>query len=343
MVSFLLGGCGDYSVHVGDLSLEGARAAAAVGGGTHDQIDFSDPARIAACLKGAWAVVSCAPYRCNATIARCARDAGTHYFDLTEDVNVTRSVIELAKGASTAFVPQCGLAPGFITIAANHLAKPFAAIDELRLRVGALPLHPSNKLGYNLTWSTDGVINECINACDAVVDGTMASVPALEHLERLVIDGVEFEAFNTSGGLGTLATSLAGRVRNLNYKTIRFPGHCELLRFLLHELRFAEHRAQLKEVLERSIPTTTQDQVVMFVSASGTLDGKLHQRVYAKRVFAQSLGGHHWTAIQVTTAAGLCAIVDLFAEGKTPQKGLVRMEDVSWDNFIANRFGRHYL
>jgi saccharopine dehydrogenase-like NADP-dependent oxidoreductase len=342
MVGFLLGTSGDYAVQVGDLNAAGAHDAAAICGGTHGVVDLTNQAGIAEFIKGAWAVVSCAPFHCNPGIATCARAVGAHYFDLTEDVHVTRKVVELAKGASTAFVPQCGLAPGFITIVANDLAKPLTRIDDLRLRVGALPMHPSNALGYNLTWSTEGVINEYINDCDAVMDGRMVAVPALEHLERLVIDGVEFEAFNTSGGLGTLAESLKGRVRNLNYKTIRFPGHCALMRFLLQELRFAEHRDQMREVLERSIPATADDQVVIFVSATGRLDGRLVERVYAKRVCAQSIGGHHWTAIQITTAAGICAAIDLFAQGKTPSKGLVRMEDISLADFIGNRFGRHY-
>ncbi len=342
MVCYLLGTCRDYQVRIGDLNLDGAHSAAQTFGGTGEKVDLSDAAQVAAFVKGAWAVISCAPYHCNPTIAKCARDAGAHYFDLTEDVNVTKQVIELAKGSKTAFVPQCGLAPGFITIAANHLAKPFAKIESLRLRVGALPQQPSNELGYNLTWSTEGVINEYINACEAVQGGHLVSVPALEHLERLVIDGIEFEAFNTSGGLGTLAESLKGRVKNLNYKTIRFPGHCALMRFLLHELRFSEHRDEFRAVLERAIPSTIEDQVVIFVSASGMLDGRLTERVYAKRVMAQTLGGHHWTAIQLTTAAGIAATVDLFAQDKTPAHGLVRMEDVTWEDFMSNRFGRLY-
>ena len=343
MVCFLLGTSGDYEVRVGDSHAPSAAAAATLFGGQHATLDLANAAAVGEFVKGAWSVISCAPFHCNPTIAKAAAAAGAHYFDLTEDVNVTREVIALAKGASTAFVPQCGLAPGFITIVANDLAKPFSKIEDLRLRVGALPSQPSNRLGYNLTWSTEGVINEYINDCDAVVNGSFVSVPALEHLERLVIDGVEFEAFNTSGGLGTLAESLKGRVQNLNYKTIRYPGHCELMRFLLHELRFAQHRDEFKKVLERAIPATTDDQVVIFVSASGVLDGRLTERVYAKRVGSQTIGGHHWTAIQITTAAGICAIVDLFAQGKTVPNGLVRMEDVSFSDFVANRFGKHYV
>ena len=342
MVGFLLGTCGDYSVRIGDLHLDAAQSAATIFGGTGVAVDLTNAAQVAAFVQGAWAVISCAPYHCNEMIATSARAAGAHYFDLTEDVGVTRRVIELAKGSKTAFVPQCGLAPGFITIAANELASPFAQIDSLRLRVGALPLAPSNRLGYNLTWSTEGVINEYINDCDAVRDGKLVRIPSLENLERLVIDGIEFEAFNTSGGLGTLAETLKGRVRNLDYKTIRFPGHCDLIKFLFHELRMSEHRHELRTILERAIPCTTDDQVVVFVSATGMLDGRLTERVYAKRVLAQSVGGHHWTAIQITTAAGIAALVDLFAQGKTPSHGLVRMEDVTFADFIANRFGRHY-
>lgn len=342
MVTFLLGTCGDYEVRVGDLCLETARGVATAFGGKGEKVDLSSAAEVAAFVKGAWAVVSCAPYHCNPTIAACAGAAGAHYFDLTEDVHVTKKVIELAKGAKTAFLPQCGLAPGFITIAANHLAKPFTKLDALRLRVGALPQNPSNQLGYNLTWSTEGVVNEYINECEAVQDGKLVRVPALEQLERLIIDGVEFEAFNTSGGLGTLAETLKGRVGNLDYKTIRFPGHCFLMRFLLQELRLREHRNEMRDILDRAIPYTSDDQVVIFVSASGTVDGKLTERVYAKRVMAQALGGHHWTAIQLTTAAGITAIVDLFAQGKTPAHGLVRMEDIAWDDFMSNRFGRLY-
>ncbi|MSR44930.1 MAG: saccharopine dehydrogenase family protein [Phycisphaerales bacterium] len=342
MVGFLLGTCGDYEVRIGDLHLDTAQAAATIFGGTGVSVDLSNAAQVEAFVNDAWAVVSCAPFHCNELIAKSARIAGAHYFDLTEDVGVTRSVIALAKGAKTAFLPQCGLAPGFITIAANALAKPFAEIDSLRLRVGALPRTPSNRLGYNLTWSTEGVINEYINDCDAVRDGALVRVPALENLERLIIDGIEFEAFNTSGGLGTLAESLNGRVRNLDYKTIRFPGHCDLVKFLFQELRMSEDRAALRTMLERAIPSTTDDQVVIFVSASGMLDGRLTERVYAKRVLSQTIGGHHWTAIQITTAAGITALVDLFAEGKTPRAGLVRMEDVTLEDFIANRFGRLY-
>jgi len=342
MVGFLLGTSGDYQVHIGDSDAAAATAAAKIAKGSGSAVDFTSDTQVRSAISGAWGVVSCAPFHCNPLIASCAKAAGAHYFDLTEDVAVTKKVIELSSGARTIFAPQCGLAPGFITIAANHLASPFSSLDTLRLRVGALPMEPSNALGYNLTWSTEGVINEYINECEAVQDGTLVRVPALEHEERLIIDGIEFEAFNTSGGLGTLADSMRGKVRNLNYKTIRFPGHARLMRFLLQELRLSEHRDELRRILERALPWTADDQVVIFVGASGMRDGRLTESSYAKRIGARTIGGHHWTAIQITTAAGVCAVVDLVAQGKGAKAGLVRMEDFRFDDFIANRFGAHY-
>ena len=115
------------------------------------------------------AVISSLPFYCNVTVAEAARNAGVHYFDLTEDVEVTRAVRAIATGASQAFVPQCGLAPGFISIAAAELIKHFEELRAVKLRVGALPQHPNNVLKYSLTWSTEGLINEYGNPCDAPV------------------------------------------------------------------------------------------------------------------------------------------------------------------------------
>ncbi|MFO0827811.1 MAG: saccharopine dehydrogenase C-terminal domain-containing protein [Phycisphaerales bacterium] len=343
MATHMLATCGAYDVRVADsvaASVEHVtRAYPKVRG---HAIDFTDAAALDNLLKGCAAVISCAPFHCNPLIAERARAAKVHYLDLTEDVAVTKRVLELSKGADTAFVPQCGLAPGFITIVATHLIRPMTEVTDLRLRVGALPRYPDNQLKYNLTWSTEGLINEYCNPCEALVDGRMVTIPPMEHLETLVIDGVEYEAFNTSGGLGTLADTLKGRVRNVNYKTIRYPGHNRLMKFLLDDLHMRDHRDELGRVFERALPTTYQDQIVIFVSATGQYRGRLTERTYAKTIIHKVIDNENWSGIQITTAAGVCAVVDLLMEGKIPSKGFVKMEDVSYDDFIANRFGRHY-
>lgn len=265
-----------------------------------------------------------------------------HYFDLTEDVACTRLVKELAGDAESAFVPQCGLAPGFISIIAHDLAKSFDKVQNLHLRVGALPQYPTNALSYNLTWSTDGVINEYCEPCEAIVEGRLIETEALSGIEEFSLDGVKYEAFNTSGGLGTLCETYENKVENLNYRTIRYPGHRDAMKILVKDLRLGERRDVFKDVLEHAIPATMQDVVITFVSVSGWKDGRLLQENYANKIYAGEMGGKVWSAIQVTTASGICAMVDLLAEGKLPQKGFVRQEDALLSDFLGNRFGRNY-
>ena len=143
-------------------------------------------------------------------------------------------------------------------------------------------------------------------------------------------------------GLGTFAATLEGKVKHLSYKTMRYPGHNSILKLLLWDLGFREHRDELKVAFERALPTTRQDIVAIFVSATGQVDGRFTERTYAKIVRHKEIGGHHWTAIQVTTACGVTAMLDLLRDGKLPQSGFVRNEDASFGDFIPNRFGRHY-
>jgi len=289
------------------------------------------------------AVISAAPFSVTERIAKAACEAQVHYLDLTEDVAMTKAVMSLSGKTKAALIPQCGLAPGFISIVGMDLARHFEKLDTLRLRVGALPEFPSNALGYNLTWSTAGVINEYCQPCEAIVGGNLTSVPALEELEHFALDGIQYEAFNTSGGLGTLCESLAGKVRNLNYRTIRFPGHRDAMKLLLQDLRLAERPSLLTEVIEYAIPKTDQDQVVIFATATGMREGRIYQESYAHTVYPQKHAQQQWTAIQTTTASSVCAVLDLLMTGRLPQQGFVKQEDIRLQDFLANRFGRAYV
>jgi saccharopine dehydrogenase-like NADP-dependent oxidoreductase len=305
-------------------------------------LDVADPVALRAALRGRFAVLSAAPYHLTLRVAQAAKDEHVHYLDLTEDVASTRAIRELAVDADTAFIPQCGLAPGFISIVAAELARQFDSLDSVRMRVGALPAYPSNALNYNLTWSTEGVINEYCEPCEAIVDGQPREVPALEEREEFSLDGVLYEAFNTSGGLGTLCETLAGRVRTLNYRTIRYPGHAAIMKALLHDLRLKDRRDVLKDILEQAVPTTMQDVVIVFVTVAGMRDGHLQQDTYARKVYNHVLAGKMRSAIQITTASSLCAMLDMLAAGHLPQAGFVRQEDVRLGDFLSNRFGRVY-
>ena len=305
-------------------------------------VDLHDVEVVRALMQGCDAVISALPFYLNTAVAEAARDCGLHYFDLTEDVETTRNVKRIAEGAQTAFVPQCGLAPGFVSIVANDVANRFEDLDTVRMRVGALPQFPTNALNYNLTWSTDGLINEYCNPCEAIHDSKRVEVLALQGIEEFSLDGIRYEAFNTSGGLGTLCETLEGKVRELNYKTVRYPGHCTQMRLLVNDLRLGDRRALFRDVLETAIPVTMQDVVLVFVTVTGTQDGRLTQESYANKVYSEEINGHVWSAIQITTAAGVCTLVDLMRQGRLADRGFIRQEDVKLDDFLANRFGRHY-
>ncbi|RFB76287.1 saccharopine dehydrogenase family protein [Methylovirgula sp. 4M-Z18] len=307
-----------------------------------ERIDILDRNEFDRILAGKFAVLSAAPYYFTSQIAAAAVANGVHYLDLTEDVATTKKVMQLAQESSHALVPQCGLAPGFVSIVGYDLARQFERLDSLRMRVGALPQYPSNALNYNLTWSTDGVINEYCEPCEAIVDGARTSVPALEEREEFSLDGVTYEAFNTSGGLGTLCDTLQGKVRTLNYRTIRYPGHAAIMKALLNDLRLRDRRDLLKDILENAVPVALQDVVIIFVTASGYRDGRLEQETYANKIYAQKLEGQTRTAIQATTASSICAVLDLLSAGKIPSRGFLRQEDISLDVFLDNRFGRVY-
>jgi saccharopine dehydrogenase-like NADP-dependent oxidoreductase len=342
MIAEWLAGCGDYAVTVVDRSagqLERLETGLPV---RKVAADIGDGAALRGLLDGQFAVLSAAPYHATRLIAEAAKAAGAHYLDLTEDVASTRAVKQLASGARTAFIPQCGLAPGFITIVAADLASRFDQLQDVRMRVGALPKFPSNALNYNLTWSTDGVINEYCEPCEAIVNGQLRETQPLEECEEFSLDGVLYEAFNTSGGLGTLCESLAGKVRNLNYRTIRYPGHAAIMKALLNDLRLRDRRELLKDILENAVPVTLQDVVIVFVTVSGLRKGQLVQETYANKIYAAPVGGRVRSAIQITTAGGICAVLDMLAAGRLPQSGLIRQEDIALAPFLANRFGSCY-
>jgi saccharopine dehydrogenase-like NADP-dependent oxidoreductase len=340
-IARLLSASGDYTVTVVDRSDDALAKLAPLPVATK-RVETSDPVALLAALRGQQAVINALPYYLAERVATQAREARCHYFDLTEDVAATRAIKRLAEGADTAFMPQCGLAPGFIGIVAHHLAQGFDTLHDVKMRVGALPAFPTNALKYNLTWSVDGLINEYCHPCEAIRNGQTIDVLPLEGMEHFSLDGTEYEAFNTSGGLGTLCETLAGRVQTLDYKSVRYPGHRDLMKMLLEELLLKDDQETLKAIMRKSIPSTMQDVVLVFVTVSGLRDGALVQEVFARKIFADRSESNPQSAIQITTAAGICAAVDLFREGQLPQRGFIRQEQVALPAFLANRFGSAY-
>ena len=288
------------------------------------------------------ATLTCLPFHLNLTVAKKVHQSGKHYFDLTEDVPTTLAIREMSESAGGLMAPQCGLAPGFVGICGAHLAGGFEKLRSMELRVGALPQHPRGLLGYAFNWSAEGVVNEYLNDCEVIQDGQRASVPSMEGLETIVIDGVQLEAFTTSGGLGTLCETFDGRVEKLNYKTIRYPGHCKLMRFFFNELFMRNRRSEAGEILVNAKPPVKDDVVYVHVAVEGWKEGKLTRDEFVRSYFPKEIKSRVWKAISWTTAASVCAVIELVSQGSLPNKGFLKQEDLSLDLFLNTPTGQFF-
>jgi saccharopine dehydrogenase-like NADP-dependent oxidoreductase len=287
-------------------------------------------------------VVSCLPYHLNLDVAKAAHAAGRHYFDLTEDVDTTLGVRELSKTSEGIMAPQCGLAPGLIGIIGSNLAKGMDKLRSIELRVGALPQNPRGLLGYAFNWSPEGVVNEYLNDCEVIKDSKRAFVPAMEDHETIVVDGNQLEAFTTSGGLGTMCETYEGKVTKLNYKTMRYPGHCELMRFFFNELHMRNKRQLAGEILVVAKPPVKDDVVFLHAAVEGWKHGKLKREEFVRSYFPIKIAEKMWNAISWTTASSACAVVEMVACGKLPSSGFLKQEDIPLDYFFKTPTGSFF-
>ncbi|GJL78750.1 MAG: saccharopine dehydrogenase [Nitrospinaceae bacterium] len=285
------------------------------------------------------AVVTCLPYHLNLAVAQTAHAVGCHYFDLTEDVATTKAIRKLAETAKGVMVPQCGLAPGFIGIVGADLVKPFDKLRSIELRVGALPQHPRGMLGYAFNWSSEGVVNEYLNDCEVIKDGKRAKIPSMDGLETIVIDGVQLEAFTTSGGLGTMCETFNNKVAHLNYKTIRYPGHCRLMRFFFNELYMREKRELAGEILVHAKPPVNDDVVYVHAAVEGWKKKNLFRDEFVRSYFPRKIAGQVWKAISWTTSASVCAVLEMVSEGNLASQGFLKQEEIPLDLFNKTRTG----
>jgi saccharopine dehydrogenase-like NADP-dependent oxidoreductase len=302
--------------------------------------DLVSPAVAAGSLKPFQAVLSCLPYHLNAGIAEAAHALGLHYFDLTEDVPTTRRIIELSGSAKGIMAPQCGLAPGFVGIVGADLARQFDRCRAIRMRVGALPRNPTGLMGYAFNWSPEGVVNEYLNDCEVIEEGQRKWISSMEWVETLYIDGVKLEAFTTSGGLGTMCDTFLGKVDNIDYKTIRYPGHVRLMNFFFHELLMRERRALAGEILTHAKPPVEDDVVYVHVSAEGMIDGALRRKEFVRAYHPIEAAGARRTAIAWTTSASAVSVIEMVRDGRLPATGFLKQEEIPLASFLGTKTGR---
>ena len=307
-------------------------------------VDASDPDALAAAAADVDAVVACLPFHLNRHVAEAAARGNAHYFDLTEDIATTERVKQLAADpahADTAFAPQCGLAPGLIGIVGSSVASQFddGGVRSIQLRVGSLPQHPTGLLGYAFIWSPEGVVNEYLNDCEVLRDGKRRFVPPMQELEAVVIDGTRLEAFTTSGGLATMCETLEGKVDRLDYKTLRYPGHCDLMRFVFDELLLRDRRELAGEILVNAKPPVDDDVVYLYAAVEGLQRGEMFRHQYVRKWLPKDIDGRRWRAISWTTACSAAGVVELVAGGVLPATGLIRQETIPLDALLGTRSG----
>ena len=272
-------------------------------------------------------IIAATPFYMNKYIIDSAILNKVAYFDLTEDTTIT-DYCQLNANNSIV-MPQCGLAPGLINILGNSLAQQFDTVSDINLRVGALPLNPNNNMKYYTSWSIPGIVNEYCNVCNIRHNGQMLKIPALTGLEELVIDGIVYEAFNTSGGIGTLCDTYS-KSSNIDYKSIRYKGHYNYMKFLKDDLDLKNDRQLFVKLMER-VPKTTEDVVIIYINIIGTINSQLIQKTTIKKIYSHN--GE--TAIQRATASGVCSIVDLYCNGYIKQTGFIRQEEIEYISLIA--------
>lgn len=303
------------------------------------QFDFRDNNLLENFIRNQDFIIGSTPFSVNKNISKICKDYNVSYFDLTEDVKTTKFIKKLSIDSNCSFMPQCGLAPGAVNIIAAGLVKKFKKVKNVEIRVGAIPTNASNLMKYYLSWSTEGLINEYCNPGEAIENKKIISTVSLEGNETLIFDGSMYECFNTSGGIGTMVESFQGKVENLNYKTIRYPGHSNYMKFLINDLNFKNNRSLLTKIFNKEIPKVIDDVVIIYIKVDGyDSDQNIKQEVYFKKIY----NNEKYSAIKLTTANGVCSVIDLFLNNKIPNKGFIKQEDIDLSDFLNNQYGKIY-
>lgn len=264
-------------------------------------------------LSGAEVLLDCLPGEQAPRMARLARRHGLHYSNLTEHVRETEEVKEIAAGAEQGYILQTGLAPGFVNVLASALYRTFCQehgdgpVDRIVMRVGAITPEVEAPTYYAFTWSTIGVATEYVEPATVIRDFRKTVVPSLSELRPIVVDGVLYEEDFTSGGAADLPTALEGKVRTLDYKTLRYPGHYGWVESVLAEAPPGSDRAQfLHERMQRTVPSAAEDRVVIYAAVERKDGDGFVRRIESSRLIGPSqVGRHHLKAIQSTTSAAL--------------------------------------
>ncbi|HKC62674.1 MAG TPA: saccharopine dehydrogenase C-terminal domain-containing protein [Pyrinomonadaceae bacterium] len=344
---------GVEAITLADLDIERARAVAETIKSdklTPAHVDVTNHSQVVELMRGHDAAISCVVYHHNLRLARAAISSRVNFCDLGGNNGVVADELALdeeARASGINIIPDCGLAPGMVSVLVAHGAARFERLDAVHIRVGGLPQTPKPPLNYQIVFSVEGLINEYVERARVIRSGRIIEVDSLTEVERLEFPqpfGV-MEAFQTSGGTSTLPESFFGRVEELDYKTIRYPGHCEQFKLLvdlglasseeveLDGARIAPRKI-LGEMLTRNLPADEPDVVLIRVEFQGVAEGverKLRYDIIDR--FDESTG---LSAMMRTTAFPASIIAQMMARGRATKKGAIPQElCIPPDEFVA--------
>ncbi|HEX7572450.1 MAG TPA: saccharopine dehydrogenase C-terminal domain-containing protein [Bacteroidota bacterium] len=349
----------DNEVVLADINIQTAkRSAGAIGANVHPvRLDVNSNRDLVEAMKGCNAVISAVTYSVNLQVTRAALQAGVHVCDLGGNNDVVEKQLALdeeARAKGVTVIPNCGLAPGLINILAVTASKGFDTLDSIRLRVGGLPRHPRPPLNYQIVFSVEGLINEYVEQALVIQDGELKHIESMSGLEE-----IEFpepfgmlEAFATSGGLSTLPELFAGRVKTLDYKTIRYPGHCEKFKTLL-DLGFATrepmmvggsvktNREFFADLLGKKLDFGDKDVVLARATITGTREG-------AEKVLAYEFVDYYdetasITAMMRATAFPTSITAQMLAHGTISERGVKPPEQCVPGDALIDELGKRNL
>lgn len=289
-------------------------------------------------------LLDCLPGDQAPKMARFAKDFKLHYANLTEYVAETDKIKELAKGATTAFILQTGLAPGYIDVLANHLFKEFCndfqvnKVDIVEFKVGALSKNAVAPHYYGFTWSPVGVATEYSKEAEVIRNYEKTKHPSLSERTSIIINGTTYEADLTSGGAADLPDALAGKVDSMDYKTIRFPGHYAWVEEQIKKISNSDQPIEaLQLIMEEQIPHIEEDQIILYVAVQGKdAKGILRRREITKQILPQKIGKYQLRAIQTTTAVPLIQSAQLVLESQL--KGVLLQSQIDTKSFLNGSF-----
>jgi saccharopine dehydrogenase-like NADP-dependent oxidoreductase len=306
------------------------------------RLEESEPTDFSSFVSDKTLIINALPYTQNINLYKACHEFSVAYFDLSEDNGLDEYIASLLTNEEKIpfTMPHCGLAPGMSSIVAYHISKKLETPKNIKIRVGALSQNASNKLRYYTSWSGEGLVNEYLGDCQVVRNGNLEAEQALTGYEKITISGNEYEAFHTSGGIGSLARTLAQEdfSGNIDYKTLRRVGHHDYVDFLFNDLQLDQ--SSLTAIFKTCIPQTRKDEVIIYASASS--GGQDDELTYYKIFKPTQIHGRYFSAIEYTTAIGLISMVDLYLNNKLPKKGYVRQEQADWKDTLKTTYGSYY-